>query len=109
MEAVRRLGVAARFVSGYLYDEALDANGETAMVGSGVTHAWMQLFLPGAGWLTYDPTNNLMGDSRLIRVAVVRDPSLAAPISDSWFGAPEAYIGMTASVKVSRRKKDALG
>ncbi len=109
MEAVRRLGVAARFVSGYLYDEALDANGETAMVGSGVTHAWMQLYLPGAGWLTYDPTNNLMGDSRLIRAAVVRDPSLAAPISGSWFGAPEAYIGMTASVKVSRRKKDALG
>lgn len=104
MEAVRRLGVAARFVSGYLYDSALDSDGEVAMVGSGVTHAWLQVFLPGAGWITYDPTNNLIGGSRLIRVATVRDPAFASPISGSWFGETNAYKGMTATVQVSRRK-----
>lgn len=106
MEAVRRLGVAARFVSGYLYDAARDAQGEVAMVGTGVTHAWMQVFVPGAGWITYDPTNNLVGDSRLIRVAVVRDPALASPVSGSWFGTPDAYLGMTATVQVRLRNKD---
>ncbi len=106
MEAVRRLGIAARFVSGYLYDAALDADDAVAMVGSGVTHAWMQVFVPGAGWITYDPTNNLVGDSRLIRVAVVRDPALASPVSGSWYGPPDAYLGMTATVQVRRRNRD---
>ncbi|MCZ4315068.1 transglutaminase family protein [Comamonadaceae bacterium G21597-S1] len=104
MEAVRRLGIAARFVSGYLYDESLDADGEVAMVGSGVTHAWLQVFLPGAGWITYDPTNNLIGGSQLIRVAVVRDPSFAAPISGIWYGEPDAYKEMNVTVQVTRRK-----
>lgn len=103
MEAVRRLGVAARFVSGYLYDAALDGDGD-AVTGSGVTHAWMQVYLPGAGWVTYDPTNNLIGGSKLIRVAVVRDPALASPISGSWFGESHAFTGLSASVQVRRRK-----
>jgi len=104
MEAVRRLGIAARFVSGYLYDESLDDEGDVAMVGSGVTHAWLQVFLPGAGWVTYDPTNNLIGGSQLIRVAVVRDPAFASPVSGVWYGEPDAYVGMTVTVQVSRRK-----
>ena len=102
MEAVRRLGIAARFVSGYLYDAALDAGGD-AMTGAGVTHAWLQAYLPGAGWVTYDPTNNLTGGNQLIRVAVVRDPAFAAPVSGSWFGEPHAYLGMSATVQVHRR------
>lgn len=102
IEAVRRLGMAARFVSGYLYDAALDGGGE-AMTGAGTTHAWLQVYLPGAGWVTYDPTNNLMGGSQLIRVAVARDPAQAAPISGVWFGEPEAYLGMDVSVTVRRR------
>ena len=106
MEAVRRLGIAARFVSGYLYDGSLDAEGDVAMVGSGVTHAWLQVYLPGAGWITYDPTNNLVGGSQLIRVAVVRDPAYASPVSGSWYGEATAYEGMTASVQVSRRKME---
>ncbi len=105
MEAVRRLGIAARFVSGYLYDAALDVGGD-AMTGAGVTHAWLQAYLPGAGWVTYDPTNNLLGGSQLIRVGVVRDPAFAAPISGSWYGEANAYLGMTASVRVSRRLVD---
>ena len=105
MEAVRRLGVAARFVSGYLYDAALDAGGE-GMTGSGVTHAWLQVYLPGAGWVTYDPTNNLVGGSQLIRVGVVRDPAFAAPVSGSWYGDPNAYLGMSATVQVRRHTVD---
>ena len=107
MEAIRRLGVAARFVSGYLYDAALD-NGDDVVQGSGVTHAWLQAYLPGSGWLTYDPTNNLTGGSQLVRVAVVRDPDHASPVSGSWFGAPGSYIGMSATVQVRRRMPVAL-
>ncbi|MES2532927.1 MAG: transglutaminase family protein [Pseudomonadota bacterium] len=105
MEAARRLGVATRFVSGYLYDAALDVNaapiGETT-VGAGATHAWLQAYLPGAGWVAYDPTNNLLGGSQLIRVGVARDPAFAAPVSGSWFGEADAYIGLEASVTVTR-------
>ena len=102
MEAVRRLGVATRFVSGYLYDASMDLGGE-AMTGAGVTHAWLQAYLPGAGWVTYDPTNNLVGGNQLIPVGVVRDPAFAAPVSGSWFGKPDAYLGMSATVDVRRR------
>jgi len=109
MEAVRRLGVAARFVSGYLYDPALDSGGDdggTETVGAGVTHAWLQAYLPGAGWVTFDPTNNLLGGNQLIRVGVARDPSQASPISGSWYGAANAYLGMTATVQVRRLPGD---
>jgi transglutaminase-like putative cysteine protease len=104
MEAARRIGIATRFV---LYDPALDdetqseAEGEST-VGAGSTHAWLQAYLPGAGWLPFDPTNNLIGGNQLIRVGVARDPSQAAPVSGSWYGAPDAYLGMQATVVVKR-------
>ena len=67
MEACRSLGLAARFVSGYLYDEALvDSAGP--MVGGGATHAWCAIYLPGAGWVEFDPTNGLVAGRNLIRV-----------------------------------------
>ncbi|MES2960384.1 MAG: transglutaminase family protein [Pseudomonadota bacterium] len=115
MEAARRLGVATRFVSGYLYDAALDrpmvsdrdqSGAEGAMPsvtsGAGSTHAWLHAYLPGAGWVAFDPTNNLMGSSQLIRVGVARDPSLAPPIAGSWIGTADAYLGLTATVRVHR-------
>lgn len=102
MEAARRLGFAARFVSGYLYDPALDTGG-TGMVGSGSTHAWVDIYLPGAGWVPFDPTNALFGGTNLIRVATARDPRQASPISGSWHGAPESYLGMEVDIKVTRR------
>jgi transglutaminase-like putative cysteine protease len=106
MEAARRLGIATRFVSGYLYDPVLDI-GPTiegaGTVGAGTTHAWLQAYLPGAGWVPFDPTNNLTGGNTLIRVGVTRDPSQAAPVSGVWYGERGAYAGMTATVIVRRR------
>ncbi|MFT3666257.1 transglutaminase family protein [Piscinibacter sp.] len=107
MEAARRLGIATRFVSGYLYDPALDdaaapGGGAAATVGAGSTHAWLQAYLPGAGWLPFDPTNNLLGGNTLIRVGVAREPQQAAPVSGTWFGAADAYLGMDVQVQVQR-------
>ena len=102
MEAVRRLGVATRFVSGYLYDPALDSGESSDTVGAGATHAWLQAYLPGAGWVPFDPTNNFTGGNQLIRVGVARDPSQAAPISGSWYGEADDYVGMTVNVAVHR-------
>ena len=108
MEAGRRLGYATRFVSGYLYDPALDAGAGDSnlppIVGAGATHAWLQAYLPGAGWVPFDPTNNLLGGTELIRVGVARDPSQAAPVSGSWFGQSGDYLGMTVDVTVARRR-----
>jgi len=103
MEAARRLGVATRFVSGYLYDPALDDGEDSGTVGAGYTHAWLQAYLPGAGWVPFDPTNNLLGGTQLIRVGVARDPSQAAPVSGSWFGESGDYLGMDVNVTVQRR------
>ncbi|PLX73264.1 MAG: transglutaminase [Azoarcus sp.] len=100
MEAVRSLGLAARFVSGYLYDESL-LGAESGMVGGGASHAWVHVYLPGAGWLPFDPTNAIVGGRNLIRVAVVRDPSQAAPLTGSYIGSPDAFRGMTVEVKVT--------
>src|SRR3984893_18116967 len=82
MEAVRALGFAARFVSGYLYVPARDGG----RVGGGATHAWVEVYLPGAGWVEFDPTNGIIGNRDLIRVAVVRDPGQAVPLSGTYLG-----------------------
>jgi transglutaminase-like putative cysteine protease len=97
IEAARSLGLAARFVSGYLYHSAM---GRKSHAGGGATHAWVQIFLPGCGWIEFDPTNGIVGNRDLIRVAVVRDPSQAVPISGTWFGSRADYLGMTVQVSV---------
>lgn len=98
IEAVRLLGYAARFVSGYVYAAELERADS-----SGATHAWLQVYLPGAGWIPFDPTNNLVGGSELIRVAVARHASLAPPLSGSWTGEPAAYLGIEVDVQVRKR------
>ena len=100
MEAARSLGFAARFVSGYLYDEKL-IGAEGGLVGGGATHAWVQIYLPGAGWVEFDPTNALVGGRNLIRVAVARDPSQAVPLTGTFTGAPGDFLGMTVDVSVT--------
>jgi transglutaminase-like putative cysteine protease len=100
MEAVRSLGLAARFVSGYLYDEKL-LGAAGGMVGGGATHAWLQVFLPGAGWIEYDPTNALAGGRNLIRVAVASDASQAVPLSGSYQGPADAFESLAVEVSVT--------
>jgi transglutaminase-like putative cysteine protease len=103
MEAVRSLGFAARFVSGYLYVPSRDLFGEGGgHVGGGSTHAWCQVYLPGAGWVEFDPTNGIIGNRDLIRVAVARDPSQAIPLSGTYAGRREDELGMTVQVNVTR-------
>ena len=97
MEAVRSLGLAARFVSGYIYVPSRD--GPTHL-GGGSTHAWCQVYLPGAGWVEFDPTNAIVGNRDLIRVAVARDPSQAVPLSGTWTGLASDSLGMTVEVMV---------
>lgn len=100
METVRSLGVAARFVSGYLYDAALDG-AAPGMVGAGYTHAWVQVYLPGSGWVEFDPTNGLVGGPNLIRVAVARDPTQAIPVQGSYTGAAGDFLDMNVEVIVT--------
>ncbi len=100
IEAARSLGFAARFVSGYLYDPALDG-GTSSMQGAGATHAWADIYLPGAGWVEYDPTNGLIAGENLIRIAVTRDPAQAIPVSGSFAGTTADFQGMDVSVSVT--------
>jgi len=89
---------AARFVSGYIYSPSLDGSGH---VGGGSTHAWCQVYLPGAGWVEFDPTNGIIGNRDLIRIAVARDPRQAVPLSGTWMGEPSDFEGMTVEVNVT--------
>jgi transglutaminase-like putative cysteine protease len=98
IEAVRSLGLAARFVTGYLCRPE-DRRGER--VGGGATHAWLEVYLPGAGWVEFDPTNGIVGNHDLSRVAVARDPRQAVPISGTWTGFPSDHLGMTVEVEVT--------
>ena len=102
MEAVRALGFAARFVSGYLHVRSAEARpGSPARVGGGATHAWVQVYVPGAGWLEFDPTNGIVGNHDLIRVAIGREPSQAVPLWGSWIGFPADASGLSVQVDVT--------
>jgi transglutaminase-like putative cysteine protease len=96
MEALRSYGLATRFVTGYLYD---DTSGTTR--GGGSTHAWCGVFLPGAGWVEYDPTNGLIAGANLIRVGAAREAAQAIPISGGFIGNADDPIGMHVDVSVT--------
>jgi transglutaminase-like putative cysteine protease len=98
IEAVRALGFAARFVTGYVYVSSRDGKRN---LGGGSTHAWCQVYLPGAGWVEFDPTNGIVGNRDLIRVAVARDPAQAVPLSGSYYGKASDDLGMTVQVNVT--------
>ena len=98
MEATRSLGFAARFVTGYLYVPSRDGNSH---LGGGATHAWCQVYIPGAGWIEFDPTNGIVGNRDLIRVAAAREPGQAVPLHGSFFGKASDALGMTVQVNVT--------
>jgi transglutaminase-like putative cysteine protease len=104
MEAVRSLGFAARFVSGYIFVPDTQA----AVVGDGATHAWVQIYLPGAGWVDFDPTNNIVGNRNLIRVAVAWDPGQALPLWGSYVGSASSFRGMDVEVNVTEENGESL-
>jgi transglutaminase-like putative cysteine protease len=111
MEAVRSLGFGARFVTGYLYDPAVDGGQggiQGGIQGAGATHAWADVYLPGAGWVEYDPTNGLIAGDNLIRIAVTRDPSQALPISGTFTAKPSDFLGMTVEVTVTSGKPETV-
>ncbi len=102
MEAARRFGFAARFVTGYLNDTG---GGPDAPIGGGATHAWADVFVPGEGWIEFDPTNRITAGSALIRVATTRTPAQASPISGSFDAGGAVCIGMNVSVDVREAER----
>ncbi len=96
VEAARSLGFGARIVSGYLYNPERQRD-------VGTTHAWAEIFVPGAGWISFDPTNRGVGGFNLIPVAVARDIRQAMPVSGSFMGMTGAFQGMSVEVVVGQQ------
>ena len=96
--AVRSLGFGARIVSGYL---CTSGNALTGSQGAGSTHAWAEVYVPGAGWITFDPTNLGVGGANLIPVAVARDIRQAMPVVGSFEGTAEDFESMSVEVEVA--------
>lgn len=94
MEAARQWGFGARFVSGYLQTPL-------GMDQHGATHAWTEIYIPGAGWRGFDPTNNCLAGAQHVSVAVARDPEKVAPVSGSWSGPAGAFSELHVDVQVT--------
>ena len=94
IEACRCLGLASRFVSGYLHAPATEE-------GHASTHAWVEVYLPGTGWKGFDPTSGEVTSSKHIAVAVARNPEAVPPISGSFLGLGSNIPTMHVDVKVN--------
>jgi transglutaminase-like putative cysteine protease len=93
---LRSLGIAARFVSGYLHLPDDDDR-----LTGGNTHAWVQAYLPGPGWVDFDPSSGMIGNRNLVRVAVVPEPCEAIPLQGTWIGTASDHLAMKVAVKVA--------
>lgn len=98
-EAVRTLGFGARIVSGYMFDSL---GGMVGSAGAGSTHAWVEVFVPGAGWISFDPTNRSVGSANLIAVAVARHILQVAPVTGSFHGGAGVAPSMSVQVRVAQ-------
>jgi transglutaminase-like putative cysteine protease len=96
---VRRMGIPCRYVSGYLFHRA----GEQVRSTEGATHAWVEAYLPGIGWLGFDPTNNIMAGEQHVRTAVGRDYADVPPTRGVFKG--EASSELTVAVRVAPSDK----
>ena len=96
-EAARTLGLGARLVSGYLFDPEGDRLGSGE---AGSTHAWVEIFVPGAGWIPFDPTNRSVGAANLVPVAVARKIQQVSPVTGSFFGTNVDLLSLDVAVTV---------
>jgi transglutaminase-like putative cysteine protease len=96
VEAARILGFGARIVSGYIFNPLTQQD-------AGTTHAWAEVFVPGAGWITFDPTNRQLGGFNLFPVAVARDLSQAMPVSGTFIGTGGDQVRLTVAVRVTEQ------
>jgi len=94
--ALRSLGLAARFVSGYLHV----GDGDDDHVVGGNTHAWVQVYVPGPGWVDFDPSSGTVGNQNLVRVAAVGEPREAIPLQGTWIGSASDHVAMKVAVTV---------
>jgi transglutaminase-like putative cysteine protease len=94
IESCRHCGLASRFISGYVLNEAV-APWNTA------THAWAEVYLPGSGWRGFDPTSGLLVSGDHIAVAVHRHPEAVPPVSGSFVGTGNAQPELTVEVRVA--------
>jgi transglutaminase-like putative cysteine protease len=95
IDAVRQLGFGARAVSGYVFDPLASID------DGGSTHAWAEVYLPGAGWIVFDPTHRRVGEASLIPVAIARSNSQIMPVSGGYTGQASDFESLEVSVKVS--------
>jgi transglutaminase-like putative cysteine protease len=93
---LRSLGIAARFVSGYL-----NVADDEDWINGGNTHAWIQAYIPGLGWIDFDPSSGVAGNHDLIRVAVVGEPRQAIPLRGTWIGPASNFVAMKVVVRVN--------
>jgi transglutaminase-like putative cysteine protease len=103
--ALRSRGIAARFVSGYVHlpdDDDDDVTG-------GNMHAWVQVYVPGPGWVDFDPSGGVVGNQNLIRVAVAHHPREAIPLQGTWYGSASDHLAMNVAVKVKMADLPAAG
>ena len=99
---LRALGLSARYVSGYLLSKP--PPGQARLIGADASHAWLAVHCPGmeanGGWLDLDPTNDLVADHQLLRIAVARVPEDASPIAGSFTGPPGCFLGLSVGVLI---------
>ena len=93
---LRSLGLAARYVSGYLLTDPHP--GQPRLVGADASHAWLSVFCPGHGWVDLDPTNNVIPSTRHVTVAWGRDYGDVCPIKGIFLGGGSHW--MTVAVDV---------
>ena len=108
IEAARSFGLAARFASGYLAVPLDDPAQPTSGSARGSTHAWAQIYLPGTGWIDFDPTSGRVGKIGLVTVAVVRDPHDAIPLHGTFIGFPSDHLGREVQVSATPGTPDAI-
>jgi transglutaminase-like putative cysteine protease len=92
---VRRLNVPCRYVSGYMFHRDEDEHDRSL---EGASHAWIEALVPGLGWVAFDPTNNLVGGDRHIRVAIGRDYADVPPTRGVYKGEAQSELSVAVTV-----------